>query len=665
MSHMKVCVRFRPLSSRERRDYGDSVCVQCVDSETFNLKDEKDEIFTFSFDKVFYENSEQASVFEFLALPIVRDAVNGINGTIITYGQTGAGKTYSMEGPGILECDELKKGLLPRVVDGIFECIKSSEEATKYSVKLSMVEIYMERVRDLFDLTKDNIQIKENKAHGIILHGVTDISIADPAEALRSLASGIANRVVGETRMVLSSSCCVKLLDRFYWATETLDRAKTGKLLLVDLAGSEKAEKTGAEGSVLEQAKTINKSLSALGNVINALTCGSLGKSKHIPYRDSKVTRILQDALGGKSQIALLCCCSSSPSNASETLSTLRASHVKVSMPVKCIKDEAAKKWGGVPSPTKDGSMERILNKLRERLDNETVDLLEELFIVEKVFFNLNSEEDSKAAYEDCVLKKISSLQQAEEELALEVEELKMENKILKDRISAPKKSRALFKLGETSGHLAPISLVKGNEDKSAKRYGRVLSPTKDESRNKIILNELGERLNVEDVEFLEELFVQEGILLDPNSEGYKSGSLELVSAYGDDVTLRTIQLLQHSGEELELEAEKLWIANKALRDGIVAAKRSDALRNEARENSIFGLPKGELPSVPVSSFQRDSIQHSCLCFWPSFVDLQSSPLHMKFHSPSHSSELVSRVFHQFLATFIFNPIHRLHALYA
>ena len=150
--------------------------------------------------------------------------------------------------------------------------------------------------------------------------------------------------------MVLSSSCCVKLLDWLYWASEALDRAKTGKLLLVDLAGSEKAKKTGAEGSVLEQAKTINKSLSALGNVINALTCVSLGKSKHIPYRDSKVTRILQDALvslppfwfilffhyvfdedvlifflqGGKSQIALLCCCSPSPSNASETLSTLR-----------------------------------------------------------------------------------------------------------------------------------------------------------------------------------------------------------------------------------------------------------------------------------------------------------------------------------------------------
>lgn len=130
-----------------------------------------------------------------------------------------------------------------------------------------------------------------------------------------------------------------------------MDRLKTGKLILVDLAGSEKVEKTGAEGKVLEEAKTINKSLSVLGNVINALTCGSPGKANHIPFRDSKLTRILQDSLvsflplvfctivlsiiciedllvlvlkGGNSRTALLCCCSPSPSNALESLSTLR-----------------------------------------------------------------------------------------------------------------------------------------------------------------------------------------------------------------------------------------------------------------------------------------------------------------------------------------------------
>ncbi|KAG4176711.1 hypothetical protein ERO13_A11G263132v2 [Gossypium hirsutum] len=145
MSNVTVCVRFRPLSSKEKRDLGDNICIQSMDSETFIIKDEKEEGFTFSFDKVFYEESNQADVYEFLVLPIVRDTVNSINGTIITYGQTGAGKTYSMEGPNILESDEKKKGILPRVVDGLFACIKTSADSTKYTVKLSMVEIYMEK----------------------------------------------------------------------------------------------------------------------------------------------------------------------------------------------------------------------------------------------------------------------------------------------------------------------------------------------------------------------------------------------------------------------------------------------------------------------------------------------------------------------------------------
>ncbi|GFY94846.1 ATP binding microtubule motor family protein [Actinidia rufa] len=142
MSNITVCVRFRPLSSKERRDHGDGICIRSLDAETFTFKDEKQEEYTFSFDRVFYEGSEQADVYEFLALPIVRDAVNGINGTIITYGQTGAGKTYSMEGPSILECVEQKKGLLPRVVDEIFKNIKFSEDTSKYMVRLSMRSIW-------------------------------------------------------------------------------------------------------------------------------------------------------------------------------------------------------------------------------------------------------------------------------------------------------------------------------------------------------------------------------------------------------------------------------------------------------------------------------------------------------------------------------------------
>ncbi|XP_057961353.1 kinesin-like protein KIN-1 isoform X2 [Malania oleifera] len=456
MSNVTVCARFRPLSSKERSDHGDNTCIQTVDAETFTFKDEKDGDFMFSFDRVFNEDSGQADVYEFLALPIVRDAVNAVNGTIITYGQTGAGKTYSMEGLSIIGCDEPKKGLLPRVVDGLFEGIKNSNESVKYTIKLSMVEIYMEKVRDLYDLSKDNIQIKESKGQGIMLSGVTQISLMDPAEALLSLSTGIANRTVGETQMNMASSRshCVYIFTVQMELTGE-KRVKTGKLVLVDLAGSEKVDKTGAEGRVLDEAKTINKSLSALGNVINALTC-SQGKANHIPYRDSKLTRLLQDALGGYSRTALLCCCSPSPSNASESLSTLRfgtrAKHIKASPCANQAEDMYNKKQGA-PYPTKDEPCERILHKLREKLDIEDVKLLENLFILEGIFFDPNSVEDLELACKDVTLQTISSLQQAVEDLAFTVEELKKENEDLKARLKATKSSPSFHKTaGENPG---------------------------------------------------------------------------------------------------------------------------------------------------------------------------------------------------------------------
>ncbi|KAI4350005.1 hypothetical protein L6164_010538 [Bauhinia variegata] len=454
MSNITVCARFRPLSSKEKRNDGDSVCIRCIDLEAFILKDDKED-FVFSFDRVFYEKSEQADVYEFLVVPIVRDAINAINGTIITYGQTGAGKTYSMEGPGILECDEQKKGLLPRVVDELFDSLSRLDEAVEYSVKLSMVEIYMEKVRDLFDLSKDNIQIKESKSLGIILPGATEITVLDPAEALQSLSRGIANRAVGETQMNMASSrshCVYIFTIRQEFSRDK--RVKSGKLILLDLAGSEKVEKTGAEGRVLEEAKTINKSLSALGNVINALTCGLQGKANHIPYRDSKLTRILQDTLGGNARAALLCCCSPSASNASESLSTLRlgarAKHIKASPRVNCSEEKCSKDYS-VSSLPVDESCARILNRLRGRLNIEDVKLLEELFILEGILFDPQSVEELESDNEDLTLQTISSLQEALVKLISTVEELKRENRILKAKVDAPTKSDAFCEVAQRS----------------------------------------------------------------------------------------------------------------------------------------------------------------------------------------------------------------------
>ncbi|KAL8166391.1 hypothetical protein V2J09_007890, partial [Rumex salicifolius] len=421
MSRFTVCARFRPLSAREKREHGTSVCVQRIDNENFTLKDEKDGDFTFSFDRVYYEGSNQSDVFEFVALPILHDAFNGINGTIITYGQTGAGKTYSMEGPGVLHCKE-DKGLLTRVVEWLLASTKSSSEVNACSIKFSMVEIYMEKIRDLFDLSKDNLQIKESKAQGILLHG-----------------RGIANRAVEETQMNMASSRSHCMYIFTVQQELPMDkRVKNGKLVLVDLAGSEKVEKTGAEGRVLEEAKMINKSLSTLGNVVNALTSSPKGKVNHVPYRDSKLTRLLQDALGGNSRTALLCCCSPSPVNASETISTLRfgarAKHIKASQCIKQAEDQNNNSQS-IPLQNKDECCLRIINKLKEIMAYEAVELLEELFFLEGIIFYPNSVEELELDYEDVTSRTISSLQQAVEELSFAVRELKKENEVLKEEL--------------------------------------------------------------------------------------------------------------------------------------------------------------------------------------------------------------------------------------
>ncbi|URD74114.1 KISc [Musa troglodytarum] len=434
MVNVTVCVRFRPLNLSEKRLHGDSICIQALNTQSFTFKDEKEEDITFCFDRVFYQDSEQVEVYDFLAMPIIEGAVNAINGTIIAYGQTGAGKTYSMEGLGVLDGDRKKKGLLPRVVDGIFEFLQSLVEMTKWTVKLSMVEIYMDKIRDLFDLSKDNIQIKENKCQGIFLLGATEIPITNSTEALRCLCHGIANRAVGETQMNLASSRshCVYIFS-VQQESRTDGRSKTGKIVLVDLAGSEKADRTGAGGIVLEEAKSINKSLSALGNVINALTAGKLN---HIPYRDSKLTRILQDALGGNSRTALLCCCSPSPSNVSESLSTLRAKLLK-SSPRANMSDAKDDMEQIIDCESLDYKSERLLEKLRQNLNEEDVDMLDELLTLEGIFFDPQSTEEIESAIEDVTIRTISALHQAVEDLKGRNDKLLTENHTLKADLTA------------------------------------------------------------------------------------------------------------------------------------------------------------------------------------------------------------------------------------
>jgi kinesin family protein 5 len=222
-------------------------------------------------------------------------------------------------------CDDQKlKGLIPRIVESVFDSVDSADSEIEFTIQVSYIEIYLEKIRDLLDPTQQNLIIKEDRdsGRGIYVKGATEEYVTSAEEVFLLMKEGASNRAVSATRMNEESSRSHSIFIFTISQKHTVSlESKTGKLFLVDLAGSEKVKKTGAQGKLLEEAKNINKSLSCLGNVINALTDG---KSRYIPYRDSKLTRMLQDSLGGNSRTTLIINCSPSTYNDFETLSTLR-----------------------------------------------------------------------------------------------------------------------------------------------------------------------------------------------------------------------------------------------------------------------------------------------------------------------------------------------------
>ncbi len=275
---------------------------------------------------------KQHEIFDYSIRPTVDDILNGYNGTVFAYGQTGAGKSYTMMGTSIE--DDNGKGITPRIVEQIFTSILSSPPTIEYTVRVSYMEIYMERIRDLLAPQNDNLPIHEEKNRGVYVKGLLEIYVSSVEEVFEVMKRGGNARAVAATNMNQESSRShsIFVITVTQKNLET-GSMKSGQLFLVDLAGSEKVGKTGASGQTLEEAKKINKSLSALGMVINALTDG---KSSHVPYRDSKLTRILQESLGGNSRTTLIINCSPSSYNDAETLSTLR-----FGMRAKSIKNKA------------------------------------------------------------------------------------------------------------------------------------------------------------------------------------------------------------------------------------------------------------------------------------------------------------------------------------
>ncbi|CAI9629137.1 unnamed protein product [Alternaria burnsii] len=327
---IKVVARFRPQNKVEIASGGEPI-VEFKNDDTCTIQS-KEASGAFTFDRVFDMNSKQADVFDYSIRPTVDDILNGYNGTVFAYGQTGAGKSYTMMGSDM--DDEVGKGVIPRIIQQIFASILASPSNIEYTVRVSYMEIYMERIRDLLVPQNDNLPVHEEKNRGVYVKGLLEVYVSSEDEVYEVLRRGGSARAVSATNMNAESSrshsIFVITVNQKNVETGSL---KSGQLFLVDLAGSEKVGKTGASGQTLEEAKKINKSLSALGMVINCLTDS---KTQHIPYRDSKLTRILQESLGGNSRTTLIINCSPSSYNDVETLGTLR-----FGMRAKTIKNKA------------------------------------------------------------------------------------------------------------------------------------------------------------------------------------------------------------------------------------------------------------------------------------------------------------------------------------
>jgi centromeric protein E len=332
---IRVAVRVRPLNARELSQVADSPMEWHVDKSeiTQTMTGKPVSANAFSFDHVFDETADNATVFENLAKPVVHAALDGYNATIFAYGQTSSGKTHSMLGS--LE----DPGVTRRAVQEVFETVRRTTDR-EFLLRASYIEIYQEIIRDLLVPSHDNLKIHEDFNRRVYVESREEV-VSSVDEVMAMIAAGESARAVGETQMNERSSrshtiFTILIESRARRAesnsTEQDESAshdegiavRASTLSLVDLAGSERAALTGAEGVRLKEGSHINKSLLTLGNVINKLSSAEPGATAHVPYRDSKLTRILQPALGGNARTAILCAVTPAIMHMEETLSTLK-----------------------------------------------------------------------------------------------------------------------------------------------------------------------------------------------------------------------------------------------------------------------------------------------------------------------------------------------------
>ncbi|KAG8521512.1 Kinesin-like protein KIF15, partial [Galemys pyrenaicus] len=328
---IKVFVRIRPPKEGSGSPDGEqNLCVSVLSPTTLRLHSNPEpKIFTF--DHVADTDTTQESVFSTVAKGIVESCMSGYNGTIFAYGQTGSGKTFTMMGPS--ESDNFShnlRGVIPRSFEYLFSLIEREKEKAgagkSFLCKCSFIEIYNEQIFDLLDSASAGLYLREHIKKGVFVVGSVEQVVTSAAEAYQVLSGGWRNRRVASTSMNRESSRSHAVftitIESMEKSSETVN-IRTSLLNLVDLAGSERQKDTHAEGMRLKEAGNINRSLSCLGQVITALVDVGNGKQRHVCYRDSKLTFLLRDSLGGNARTAIIANVHPGSRCFGETLSTL------------------------------------------------------------------------------------------------------------------------------------------------------------------------------------------------------------------------------------------------------------------------------------------------------------------------------------------------------
>ncbi|CAH0664242.1 unnamed protein product [Spodoptera exigua] len=332
---VKVVVRCRPLSEKEKNEGYEEVVKVWPERGAVQVYSPKGQDKMFTYDAAYDCTADTQTMYDEMVRPLVASVLDGFNGCVFAYGQTGTGKTHTMEGTPDHE------GIIPRAFRHIWAHIENSASPdVTHLVSCSYIELYLEDVRDLLSKDCKKLTIRGQELNGFYIPEMTSVVCKSAAEMVRVMRAGNRNRAAGRTDMnEHSSRSHAVFLVTVETAHRKTNRIRVGKLNLVDLAGSERQRKTGASAERLREASRINQALSSLGNVISALA----ENSPHVPYRDSKLTRILQDSLGGNSKTIMIANIGPASYNYDETITTLRYAHRAKAIKNKPVRNEDPK----------------------------------------------------------------------------------------------------------------------------------------------------------------------------------------------------------------------------------------------------------------------------------------------------------------------------------